>query len=231
MDESTDVTNISQLAICVKLVFSDFTTKEEFLKVLPLKGSTRGEDIFSTFKKYITDVKLPVQKLSSITTDGAPAMTEIIDKLIEEFSSRFEDFAALESVLRFFINPFNVTEDDVLEIVSVYFELHNIEDLELEIINLQSDIILKAHSNDKMFWNLVDENKYPILRKCALKIYSYCATTYNCESLFSNMKYLKSKYRTKLNDSHLDNCLRTGNSKYIPNYKKLAENMDTQVSH
>lgn len=431
MDESTDVTNISQLAICVKMVFSDFTTKEEFLKVLPLKGSTRGEDIFSTFKKYITDVKLPVQKLSSITTDGAPAMTgkkkgfialcrqdslfpkfisyhclihqemlcaktigfqhvftivtkiinsirsgamqhrlfklllededvqftdlllhtevrwlsrgkilerfimllpqikefiasrgefyeqlenkdwlidlgfltditaklnelnlkiqgknqhiadmisavnafkcklvllkshllkkslshfpnikytveslnlnnenftatsylEIIDKLIEEFSSRFEDFAALEPVLRFFINPFNVTEDDVLEIVSVYFELHNIEDLELEIINLQSDIILKAHSNDKMFWNLVDENKYPILRKCALKIYSYCATTYNCESLFSNMKYLKSKYRTKLNDSHLDNCLRTGNSKYIPNYKKLAENMDTQVSH
>ncbi|GFQ74704.1 uncharacterized protein TNCT_143011 [Trichonephila clavata] len=231
MDKSTDWTNISQLAICVKMAFSDFTTKEEFLKVLSLKGSTRGEDSFSTFKKYITDVKLPVQKLSSITTDGAPAMTEIIDKLIEEFSSRFEDFAALEPVLRFFINPFNVTEDDVLEIVSVYFELHNIEDLELEIINLQSDIILKAHSNDKMFWNLVDENKYPILRKCALKIYSYCATTYNCESLFSNMKYLKSKYRTKLNDLHLDNCLRTGNSKYIPNYKKLAENMDTQVSH
>ncbi|GFQ86859.1 uncharacterized protein TNCT_690181 [Trichonephila clavata] len=136
MDESADVTNISQLAICVKMVFSDFTTKEEFLKVLPLKGSTRGKDIFSTFKKYITDEKKPVQKLSSITTDGAPAMTEIIDKLIEEFSSRFEDFAALEPVLRFFINPFNVTEDDVLEIVSVYFELHNIEDLELEIINL-----------------------------------------------------------------------------------------------
>ncbi|GFR24114.1 uncharacterized protein TNCT_369451, partial [Trichonephila clavata] len=158
MDESTDVTNISQLAICVKMVFSDFTTKEEFLKVLPLKGSTRGEDIFSTFKKYITDVKLPVQKLSSITTDGAAAMTEIIDKPIEEFSSRFEDFAALEPVLRFFINPFNVTEDDVLEIVSGYFGLHNIEDLELEIINLQSDIILKAHRYDKMFWNLVDEN-------------------------------------------------------------------------
>ncbi|KAH1028586.1 hypothetical protein HUJ05_001927 [Dendroctonus ponderosae] len=65
MDESTDVTNISQLAICLKMVFS----------VLPLKGSTRRGDTFSTFKKYITDVKLPLQKLSSITTDGAPAMT------------------------------------------------------------------------------------------------------------------------------------------------------------
>ncbi|KFM77003.1 General transcription factor II-I repeat domain-containing protein 2, partial [Stegodyphus mimosarum] len=75
MDESADLTNISQLAICVKMVFSDFTTKEEFLKVLPLKESTREEDIFSTFKKYITDVKLPVQKLLSVTTDGAPAMT------------------------------------------------------------------------------------------------------------------------------------------------------------
>ncbi|GFR20904.1 uncharacterized protein TNCT_491371 [Trichonephila clavata] len=51
----------------------------------------------------------------------ATSYLEIIDKLVEEFSSRFEDFAALEPVLRFFINPFNVTEDDVLEIVSVYF--------------------------------------------------------------------------------------------------------------
>lgn len=57
------------------MVFSEFTTKEEFLEVLPLMGCTRGKDIFSTFKKYITDVKLLVQKLSSITADGAPAMT------------------------------------------------------------------------------------------------------------------------------------------------------------
>ncbi|KAH1028848.1 hypothetical protein HUJ05_002172 [Dendroctonus ponderosae] len=44
--------------------------------LLPLKGSTRGGDLFSTFNKYIIDVKLPRQKLSSITTDGTPAMTE-----------------------------------------------------------------------------------------------------------------------------------------------------------
>lgn len=153
----------------------------------------------------------------------ATSYLEIKDKQIEEISSRFEDFETLEPVIRFFINPFNVSEGDVFEIVSVTC----FEDLELEIINLQSDIILKAHSNDKMFWNLGNENKYPILRKCALKIYSYCTTTCNCESLFSNMKYLKSKYQRKLNDSHLDNYYII----ILYYYKKLAENMNTQVSH
>lgn len=71
--------------------------------------------------------------------------------MIEEFSSKFEVFAALELVLRFFINAFNTTDmNDILEIISVYFELHNIEELELEIINSQNYFNLKAHSNDKI---------------------------------------------------------------------------------
>lgn len=80
-----------------------------------------------------------------------------LDKLIADFSSRFEDFAALEIVLRFFINLFNATEIDIPEIISVYFELHNVENLLWEIINLQSVIIFKAHTNNEIFWNLVDD--------------------------------------------------------------------------
>lgn len=105
------------------------------------------------------------------------------------------------------------------------------QDLEMEIINLQNDIVLKSHYVDKSIWKLVTEESFPILRKCALKIFSYCGTTYNCEALFSNMTYLKSKYRSQLTDAHLDNCLRAGNSSYMIDYEKIADDMATQISH
>ncbi|GFU46981.1 uncharacterized protein TNCV_813551 [Trichonephila clavipes] len=76
LDESTDAVDTAQLAISVKMVFDDFSTKEEFLKILPLTARTQGRDIFSLFKKFAVENKFPLQKLSSITTDGARAMTE-----------------------------------------------------------------------------------------------------------------------------------------------------------
>ncbi|GFW48261.1 uncharacterized protein TNCV_1108241 [Trichonephila clavipes] len=75
LDESTDAVDTAQLAISVKMVFDDFSTKEEFLKILPLTARTEGKDIFSLFKKFAIENKLPLQKLSSITMDGARAMT------------------------------------------------------------------------------------------------------------------------------------------------------------
>ncbi|GFX11398.1 zinc finger BED domain-containing protein 5 [Trichonephila clavipes] len=75
LDESTDAVDTAQLAICVKMVFDDFSTKEEFLKILLLTARTQGKDIFSLFKKFAIENKLPLQKLSSITTDVARAMT------------------------------------------------------------------------------------------------------------------------------------------------------------
>ncbi|GFY20778.1 uncharacterized protein TNCV_1120121 [Trichonephila clavipes] len=38
LDESIDAVDTTQLAISVKMMFDDFSTKEEFLKILP-KGS------------------------------------------------------------------------------------------------------------------------------------------------------------------------------------------------
>ncbi|GFX87002.1 uncharacterized protein TNCV_2636421 [Trichonephila clavipes] len=75
LDESIDAVDTAQLAISVKMVFDDFSTKEEFLKILQLTARTQGKDIFSLFKKFTIENKLPLKKLSSITTDGARAMT------------------------------------------------------------------------------------------------------------------------------------------------------------
>ncbi|KAG8229224.1 hypothetical protein J437_LFUL008861 [Ladona fulva] len=72
-DVSTDISDTSQLAVIIKILFNDFTVKGELLKILPLKKRTRGEDIFNVFKTYAGEIGLPLKKLSAITTDGAPA--------------------------------------------------------------------------------------------------------------------------------------------------------------
>ncbi|KAK7907121.1 hypothetical protein WMY93_015733 [Mugilogobius chulae] len=53
----------------------DFSTKEEFLTLLPLKTTTRGIDIYNAVKNYLVEKKVPIERLVLITSDGAPAMT------------------------------------------------------------------------------------------------------------------------------------------------------------
>ena len=74
MDESTDISDMAQLCVFIRMVFTDMTAKEELLTILPMKEHMRGEDIFQSFKDSIDKTQLPVCKLISVTTDGAPAM-------------------------------------------------------------------------------------------------------------------------------------------------------------
>ncbi|KAL4702330.1 hypothetical protein ACJJTC_006936 [Scirpophaga incertulas] len=73
------------------MVFDDFSTKEELLGMISLKGKTRGLDIFTEFKAYICQIKLCLYKLVSMTTDGAPAMTGIHNGFIA-LCHKDEDF-------------------------------------------------------------------------------------------------------------------------------------------
>ncbi|KAK7881151.1 hypothetical protein WMY93_029560 [Mugilogobius chulae] len=45
-DESVDNSSIAQLMVFIRMVFADFSTKEELLALLPLKTTTRGVDIY-----------------------------------------------------------------------------------------------------------------------------------------------------------------------------------------
>ncbi|KAK7901476.1 hypothetical protein WMY93_018245 [Mugilogobius chulae] len=74
-DESVDASDTAQLAVFVRMVFEDFSTKEEFLTLLPLKTTTRGIDIYNAVKNYLVEKNVPIERLVSITSDGAPAMT------------------------------------------------------------------------------------------------------------------------------------------------------------
>jgi len=48
--------------------------KEDLSGVMPLRGTTRGEDIYHALKQCLIKNAIYLQKLVSVTTDGAPAM-------------------------------------------------------------------------------------------------------------------------------------------------------------
>ncbi|KAK7915897.1 hypothetical protein WMY93_011658 [Mugilogobius chulae] len=56
-DESVDNSSIAQLMVFIRMVFADFSTKEELLALLPLKTTTRGIDIYEVMKKFLSREK------------------------------------------------------------------------------------------------------------------------------------------------------------------------------
>jgi hypothetical protein len=57
------------------------------LKTLPLFGKIRGQDIFQSFYASFVERNVPILKPVSTTTEGAPAMTSKIVRLIRVRSS------------------------------------------------------------------------------------------------------------------------------------------------
>ena len=69
-----DLKDTPQLAVFVHGVNSEFEIMEESARLLPLKGTTTGEDIFEAVKLCSEDLDFQFNKLMSVTTDGAPSM-------------------------------------------------------------------------------------------------------------------------------------------------------------
>lgn len=426
-DESTDICNVAQVNIFIRMVFNDCSVKEDILSVLPLKGNTRGVDIYQAIKNHITEINLPLQKLVSITTDGAPSMigsavgfitlckndaefpnffnyhciihqqalcTKVLryehvmkvvlkivnsirarplqsrlfkvltdeldaeygtlmlhseirwlskgkvlqrflellpeikqflesrnetyeelndhswlsdlafltdittkmnklnlelqgkektiieligsinafksklnlwisqikecnfrhftnlenyikkykkietikysDHLVElknNFEIRFSDFRKIQPIALFISNPF--VDTNISEISQQIANMlnKNSSDLEMEIIDFQSDLQLKTRISQTDFWILVDEKKYPLLKETFQRLNSCFGSTYLCESGFSTMNLLKSKFRSRITNEHLNDCMNLAITSYVPEYKKLAEDMQCQVSH
>ncbi|KAG0437436.1 Zinc finger MYM-type protein 6 [Dictyocoela muelleri] len=75
-DESIDVSDTAQLCVIIRIIFNDFSFKEELLSIIHLKGLTRGIDIYEAFILFLDKSNISLQKLTSISTDGAPSMLE-----------------------------------------------------------------------------------------------------------------------------------------------------------
>ncbi|XP_070408070.1 general transcription factor II-I repeat domain-containing protein 2-like [Nothobranchius furzeri] len=384
-DESVDCSSSAQLMVFIRMVFDDFSTKEELLTLLPLQTTTRGVDIYNAVKSFLVENEVPLEKLVSMTTDGAPAMigrhagfiahckgdtdfptflhyhciihqqaicskvtgfehvmtpvvkiinsirskakqhrifkvlleelsaeygdlllhteirwlsrgrncelqgkgktvadmisavnafkakmnifsvhlqkkralhfpavqsvlndnasasetfdkvvdkySEVINRLGQEFENRFRDFDQLEPCVSFISNPFvQVDIACIAEQLSATFSL-NAGEVEIEIITLQNDLHLKAHQSEPNLWCLVDTEKSKGVCTAAMKVACMFGSTYLCESAFSDMNFIKSNHRTRLTDAHLHDSVRVAVSSYTPDYSKLVNSMQCQVSH
>ncbi|UYV68357.1 hypothetical protein LAZ67_5004044 [Cordylochernes scorpioides] len=75
-DESTDIGGVAQLAVFFfRACDTDFNIFEELLELVPMHGTTTGEDIFNCVYDILQKYNLPQSKLTSVATDGAPSMT------------------------------------------------------------------------------------------------------------------------------------------------------------
>uniref|UniRef100_A0A672MHT6 DUF4371 domain-containing protein n=1 Tax=Sinocyclocheilus grahami TaxID=75366 RepID=A0A672MHT6_SINGR len=74
LDESTDVSDVSQLLIFFEVPLKgNFDIQEELLNIASLHGTTKGEDIFKADENTVHEYGC-FAKLSAVVTDGAPAM-------------------------------------------------------------------------------------------------------------------------------------------------------------
>jgi hypothetical protein len=73
LDESTDVSDVSQLLIFVRVISPQFEVYEELLELCSLNGTTKGSDIFSAVKNA-NEPFGGFKKMSSIVTVGAKAI-------------------------------------------------------------------------------------------------------------------------------------------------------------
>jgi hypothetical protein len=155
-----------------------------------------------------------------------------INNVMKDFNIRFSDFKKIEDIVQYLSFPFK-TDLDVKYIATKIAETFNIKRniIELELIRLQSDIFLKARGSERDLWKYVCKEKYTNLKRCSEYIHSCFGSTYLCESAFSYLKLAKTKFRSRLTDSHTGNSLRLSLSGYTPIYEKLVKEMKTQTSH
>ena len=110
-----------------------------------------------------------------------------------------------------------------------------------KLIDLQNSAVLKARyeklsvmatGQDLMdFWKAIPVTAFPELRSFSAKFISHFGTMYRCEQTFSTMKFVKSKYRTRLTHAHLEALMKLAVTDLQPRLKDLLKKVQLQGSH
>jgi len=74
LDESTDISDVAQLAIFIRGVDESLSVTEEFLGLVPMMDTTTANDIFNSLVGALNRVGVDWSRAVSIATDGAPSM-------------------------------------------------------------------------------------------------------------------------------------------------------------
>jgi hypothetical protein len=102
VDESTDVEHSAQLAVFVRGVNEDFELAEDLLELVPMKGKTGADEIFSQLVTLLNKFDLLWGKMVGFVSDGAPAMIgknkDVAAKLKKNKMKEFEGTTCFRSL-------------------------------------------------------------------------------------------------------------------------------------
>ncbi|XP_044275526.1 general transcription factor II-I repeat domain-containing protein 2A-like [Varanus komodoensis] len=79
-------------------------------------------------------------------------------------------------------------------------------------------------------WNAIPDT-YMNMKKYAFGVLSIFGSTYLCEQVFSNMRDIKNKHRTRLTDDSLQSCVKMKVTSYSPDVQTLCAEVQEQKSH
>lgn len=79
-------------------------------------------------------------------------------------------------------------------------------------------------------WNEIPKD-YSTLKTVALAILSIFSSTYLCDSLFSEMNFIKSDLKNRLTNECSAACILLKVTNYKPNINQLASSIQQQKSH
>lgn len=151
------------------------------------------------------------------------ALAQELSSLNTEFTLRFQDFRSRELQLQMFMTPFDVDVEQV--------EMS----LQMELIELQADNVLKNLFHkvplQDFYAKYVSKDKYSNLINFVCKMMSLFGSTYCCEQFFSRMNNTKSKTRSRIIDTNLENTLRVATTSLPPDIEVLVKERQSQVSH
>ena len=74
MDETTDITKLTQLLVYVRYVYKG-KVEEELLFCLPLKDHTKGKEMYCKVNEFLKTEGLEWKNCCGVCADGAKAMT------------------------------------------------------------------------------------------------------------------------------------------------------------
>jgi zinc finger BED domain-containing protein 5/7/8/9 len=169
--------------------------------------------------------------------------TRFLESLKTEFERRFADFRKIKNVVQLLNSSFTLQPDGewINEAKNVFN--CNRAHLQMEIIEFQSDDVLKNLYNEKYskteidstydeFWlKYVSEKKYPTLKLLTVKMCTMFGSTYVCESAFSKMNYIKNKFRSRLSNEHLEMMMKIATTNHNPDLNQLVESKICHFSH
>ncbi|XP_077341985.1 general transcription factor II-I repeat domain-containing protein 2A-like [Lithobates pipiens] len=209
---------LKMLPDLVQSVFA-FVNKLNLFKAHIQKGDLTHFPTLLKASGQVTSVVLNKQRARYAT---------LVEKLHESFVARFRDLQLKRPQITFLVDPFNA-ETDCLKAPLVIDE----GAAEKEMIDLREEDKLKPALKEGTieFWKLVPMEKYPNVKRAALKILSMFGSTYVCESLFSTLKHVKSKHRSVLTDTHVKELLRVTTTEYKPDLNRIVQDKDCQKSH